>query len=274
MNRADIVFLQEWIYRRTGNRLPGVAGMPVAARVEALADSLDMSTEELIEVVREGLHPRLSVQLMEAVLNGETLFFREARVFQGLQTLILPQLIAARASQRRLRIWSGACSTGQELYSLAMILRANFPAIREWQLELLGTDLSPTRIQHASRGRYSQNEVNRGLPARYLVRYFDKCDGEWVVTRELRDAIDLQVQNLIEPWQVRGLFDMILMRHVFIYFDDTIRATILRQVREKLRDDGFLVLGSGETTRPVSDLFVRTEPPLAGCYQPARAHTR
>ena len=268
MRARDIEFLERWVHRHTGNLLRHVRGMPVAVRVESLAKESGMTTEELLAVVGEGLHPQLELQLMEVVLNAETLFFRDARFFRGLQEQLLPALLERRRAERRLRIWSGACSTGQEVYSLAILLREEFPELAGWHLDIIGSDLSPRRIQRATRGRYRQGEVNRGLPARYLVRHFDQDQDEWVVAPDLRAQIHFTVQNLIEPWSVTGRFDIVLLRHVLIYFDDQLRRSVLTRVHERLRGDGLLLLGSAEQPRPVGHLFDRSRPAIAGCFAP------
>lgn len=268
MHLDNFRFLCEWIYERTGNVLRTSTDTPFVARFERLATGLAMSTDDLVDSVRNGRHPRIDVQVMEVILNSETLFFRNVRLFHGIRYTIIPALLKARRQQRTLRIWSGACSTGQEIYSALILLREHFPELRQWRLDVVASDLSPTRVHRAQRGRYSQGEVNRGLPARYLVRYFTKQSDDWLISRDLIESVQFRVQNLLEPWRQAGKFDIILLRNVLIYFDPVGRERVLRRAHARLHDDAYLILGGAETPRPVSRLFDRIAM-LPGCYHPA-----
>jgi chemotaxis protein methyltransferase CheR len=207
------------------------------------------SIDELVGRMRSepkinGLHHRA----IDALTTNETLFFRDHHPFDALRRFVLPNVIAQRAGVRHLSIWSAACSTGQEPYSLAMLLREYFPELGGWSVSILGTDLSPSVLEKARRAEYSQFEVNRGLPANYLVKYFAQRGDHWRVRDEIRGMVEFRPMNLIEPWPVLLPFDVICLRNVMIYFDVETKKTILKRIRNCLLPHGCLVLGTAETT--------------------------
>jgi chemotaxis protein methyltransferase CheR len=185
---------------------------------------------------------------VDALTTNETFFFRDFHPFEALKKHVIPQLIKDRASVKRLTIWSGACSTGQEPYSMAMMLRDNFPVLRDWNIKILATDLSPTVLKQAQEGRYSQLEVNRGLPAPLLIKYFEKREGHWFIKPDLKPLIEFKPMNLIQPWPLMPGFDIIFLRNVMIYFDVETKKAILRRMRACLLSHGYLFLGTAETT--------------------------
>ncbi len=190
----------------------------------------------------------LHARVVDALTTNETFFFRDFHPFEALRKQVVPELIRERAALKRLTIWSGACSTGQEPYSLAMLLRDSFPELRDWAVKIYATDLSPTVLVQAKEGRYSQLEVNRGLPAPLLVRYFEKREGHWFVKPEIKAMIDFKPMNLIQPWPLMPGFDIIFLRNVMIYFDVDTKRSILRRMRACLLPHGHLFLGTAETT--------------------------
>jgi chemotaxis protein methyltransferase CheR len=185
--------------------------------------------------------------VVEAMTTNETSFFRDLHPFEALRTLLLPELILRRAAERRLRLWSNACSSGQEAYSLAMLLAMSFPAVHDWDLSILATDISREMVQRTQQGLFGQLEVNRGLPAPMLVRHFQRTGTQWQVKPELRRLIQAREMNLVEPWPTLPKFDVVMLRNVLIYFDLETKRNILRRVRQALRPDGYLFLGSAET---------------------------
>jgi len=191
-----------------------------------------------------GIHHRA----IESLTTNETLFFRDYHPFEALRRSILPALLAERAAARRLTIWSAACSTGQEPYSLAMLLREHFPQLQTWDVSILATDLSPAVLRSAQAGKYSQLEVNRGLPASYLVKYFAQHGDHWHINEDVKRWIEFRQMNLIQPWPVMPPFDLIFIRNVMIYFDVETKKTILKKIRNCLLPHGCLFLGTAETT--------------------------
>lgn len=187
-------------------------------------------------------------QVIDALTTNETSFFRDFHPFETLRKQLLPLLIARREPMRKLSIWSGAASTGQEAYSVAMILREHFPELRDWQVSILGTDLSPTVLSQAKEGAYSQLEVNRGLPAPMLLKYFTKVGAKWVVKDDLKKLVEFRQMNLFKPWPILPVFDLVLLRNVMIYFDIETKKEILKRIRNCIHPEGYLFLGAAETT--------------------------
>jgi chemotaxis protein methyltransferase CheR len=206
---------------------------------------------------------------------NETSFFRDCRPFDLLRTELFPALIEARRLSRSLRIWSAACSTGQEAYSVAMLLLEHFPAVTSWNLAIEGTDLSGEVVERAQSGRYHRIEINRGLPARLLVRYFEKAGEEWIARPEVRRLCHFRQANLCGPAlpfnRSSDQFDVIFLRNVMLYFGQETRRTLLAGIHRLLAPDGILFLGSSEQP---ADLSLWT-PTLAGgtCYYRKAAKT-
>jgi chemotaxis protein methyltransferase CheR len=199
--------------------------------------------------------------------NNETSFFRDLQPFEALRNVVLPKLMAKRAATRVLTIWSAACSTGQEPYSLAMMIREQVPTLLGWNLSIVATDLSSAALARAQAGRYSQMEVNRGLPAALLLRYFRRDGLEWVIAEEVRRMITFRAMNLAEPWiSITGI-DLLLMRNVLIYFDDRTKRDILARAGRVLSRDGYLLLGSAESPTLLSDAYEPFSIERTVCYQ-------
>jgi chemotaxis protein methyltransferase CheR len=221
----------------------------------------------LIARLRSTSYGDLHRQAVEAMTTNETLFFRDAHPFETFQTMVLPGLIASRASERRINILCAPCSSGQEPYSLAMLIRERFPQLASWSLRLMAADLSTEMLARAKAGRYSQLEVNRGLPAPYLVKYFRRQGVEWEISDEIRRMVELFPMNLAGQWPILPPLDIIFMRNVLIYFDLETKKSILSKVRRVLRPDGYLVLGGAETTFNRDESFERLTAGTAGWYR-------
>jgi len=204
--------------------------------------------ELLARMKKDPSYGALHAKAIDALTTNETFFFRDFQPFEALRQSIIPKLMEQRAAQRRIAIWSAACSTGQEPYSLAMLLRENFPQLATWNVTILATDLSPTVLTQARAGSYNQFEVNRGLPAPLLFKYFLKQGDRWVVKEDIRKMIEFRPMNLIEPWPIFPPFDIVLIRNVMIYFDVPTKQTILKKIRTCLQPQGSLFLGTAETT--------------------------
>lgn len=222
----------------------------VESRLQPVASEQGFTRlEDLIARLRdETAFGPLHARVVDALTVNETYFFRDTFPFDALRTEILPGLIARRGAQKKLRIWSAACSTGQEPYSVALLLHEHFPSLADWEITLLATDYSDRVLEQARRGEYNQVEVNRGLPAHYLVKHFVKHGERWTIKETLRNKVDFRRFNLIDPWPAFETFDLILLRNVLIYFDVPTKQAILHAVRQVLRPDGYLLLGAAETT--------------------------
>jgi chemotaxis protein methyltransferase CheR len=235
--------------------------LPLAHR-EGFA-SLSLFVERLQSAPFHALHQRA----VEAMTTNETSFFRDFHPFEALKKSVLPELVEKRGQERKLNIWCAACSTGQEPYTIAMLLREYFPNLASWNIGILATDLSSEMLARARQGRYSQLEVNRGLPASFLVKYFQKQGCEWQLRDDLRRMVQFQVINLAAAWPPVPLMDIVMMRNVLIYFGMDTKREILGKARRILRPDGYFFLGAAETTFNLDESFERLQVERATCYQ-------
>lgn len=206
------------------------------------------SLDDLAAALKRDPHGRLAEAVVEALTTNETLFFRDARPWEALRKEILPGLIRLRANERSLSIWCGAASSGQEPYSLAMLLRRHFPELSSWKLRLLATDLSEAMLERCREGLYSSVEVGRGLDPEFQRAYFRSEGTGWRLDAGIRAMVELRRQNLTQSFSGLGSFDLVLLRNVLIYFDEATKLDILRRVRQVLTPGGVLMLGATEMT--------------------------
>ncbi len=195
-------------------------------------------------------------QIVEALTTNETSWMRDSEPFVALRTTVIPELVAKRAASRRLRIWSAAASSGQEPYSIAMTL-ADIPALIGWKVEIIGSDLSHEMVDRCRAGRYSQLEMNRGLPATQLVRHFTREGAYFKVNPALAAMTSFLQVNLVRPLPPMGTFDIVFCRNVLIYFDTATKREVLRKIRQVMAPDGVLYLGAAEMTMGVDDAWER-----------------
>ena len=238
-------------------------------RREGLKD-LDGLAERLRSAPKTTHSAELVREVVEAMATNETLFFRDARPFTHLRQQTLPRLHRSRDASQPLRIWSAAASTGQEAYSLAMILAEHRATMPGRSVEVLGTDLARQPIQRAREGLYTQFEVQRGLPVQMLIRYFEKEERGWRVKPDIRAAVEFREWNLLADLSALGTFDIVFCRNVLIYFDSPTKARVLNAIARQIVSDGVLYLGGTETTLGLTTRFL----PLAaehGVYMPACA---
>lgn len=220
---------------------------------------------ELIGALRGG-DRNLVEEVVDAMTTNESFFFRDTKPFDQFRHVVLPHMIKERASKRHLRIWCAAASSGQEPYSLAMILDEFKTQLSGWRVEIIGTDISREILAKARAGLYSQFEVQRGLPIGLLVKYFQKKEDQWQISSEIRSKVQYKEFNLLEDFRPLGQFDVVYCRNVLIYFDQPTKSDVLARVSALMPDDGFLFLGGAETVLGISDKFK----PLArqrGIYQ-------
>lgn len=199
--------------------------------------------------------PLLS-EIVDAMTINETSFFRDLHPFEALKNEVIPHFLKVRAPSRRLNIWSAACSTGQEPYSIAMMLTDEFPQLETWDVKLLATDLASSVIAKAKSGKFPQFDVNRGLAAKSLIRHFKQEWGDWRLNDSIRNKVEFRQMNLIGHWPIMPQFDVVLLRNVLIYFDTDVRRQILRRIRSILAPDGYLILGNAETAVTLDSSFV------------------
>jgi chemotaxis protein methyltransferase CheR len=211
--------------------------------------------DELITILVMGREPGLSNQVVEALLNNETYFFRDRAPFDLVARHALPELARKRHSSRKIRIWSAGCSTGQEVYSVAMLFAENVAQWRGWTVDVLGTDVSSAVVERARSGVYTQFEVQRGLGINQTIRWFEECDDGWRAVEELRKNIRFQVHNLLEPPPHPGGFDIVLCRNVLLYLTPEKRRLAFDRLASAMAPDGWLMLGAGETVIGQTDRF-------------------
>jgi len=230
-------------------------------------DNLDQLVTKLVT----GSSPALTEQVIEALLNNETFFFRDKLPFDLLMGGPLKRIEAAKAAERKIAIWSVGCSTGQEAYSIAMTFAEQEVRWRGWTIEIVGTDISRSAIARAREGKYSQFEVQRGLPVMQMVRWFNEQGaGEWQIAQKLRHAVRFEVRNIVERPPEPKQFDMILCRNVLLYFAPDMRRLAFSRMADAVTPCGALMLGAAETVIGQTDRFV-SDPENRGLYIPAAA---
>ena len=233
---------------RTGQQLTLSRRWRIETALSALMRERGIGTlDELITILVMGKEPSLSQNVVEALLNNETYFFRDRTPFDVLARHALPELAKLRDKSRRLRIWSAGCSTGQEAYSLAMLFADEPEKWLGWTIDILGTDVSTSCVDRARAGIYSQFEVQRGLGINQMIKWFEECEGGWRAVESLRKPLRFQVHNLLEPPPHPGGFDIVLCRNVLLYLSPDKKALAFERLAASLADDGWLMLGAGET---------------------------
>jgi len=265
---SDFNYICDLVHRHSAIALESDKAYLIETRLAPLVRLAGFtSLQELIASLRTQppAHP-LYRQVVEAITTHETSFFRDLHPFEALKTTILPELLAKRQSPN-LTIWCAACSSGQEPYSVAMLVCEHFPILANRRTRIIATDLSETILARAREGLYSQIEVNRGLPATLLIKYFDKQGLHWRIKYEIRRMVEFQQSNLAEPWPLMPPLDVVLMRNVLIYFDVNTKKAILARIRSVLKPDGYLFLGSSETTLNLDPAFESISMGKSLCYQ-------
>ena len=264
------VFLRDFLKRTIGMEMGPEKDYLIEGRLGPIALTEGIaSVGELIEKLKREQDGELAKMVIDAMTTHETLFFRDTEPFSFLRDVILPDLEKRRASERRIRIWSAACSTGQEAYSVLMTLGESPLRFFEkgWQVDLLATDISDSAMEKAKRGLYSAFETQRGLPVEMRTKYFEERNGNWKIKDELRNRVRFQVVNLIHPFTGVGPFDIVFCRNVLIYFSVETRKQILAQIAKVLAPDGYLYLGGAETVMGLSDQFSRFENSKTSVYK-------
>lgn len=215
------------------------------------------SVKGLIQKLRQGADPALVNEVIEAMTTNESMFFRDQKPFQKLKDIVLPRLRQAKGTDTHLRIWSAACSNGQEAYSIALTLLENQGVLPGWSYEILGTDIAPKVIEKAKQGIYTQFEVQRGLPIQTLVKYFTQQEGNhWQLKEEVRRMVRFEIYNLLDDLGKFGKFDIIFCRNVLIYFDEETKKSILSRLLDAMPPHGVLFVGSTEAVHWLNDSLI------------------
>ncbi len=263
----DFDFVRTLVCDQAGIVLENGKEYLVESRLVPLAKRHGFESLDTLVTALRRADATLRRNVVEAMTTNETTFFRDIEPFEVLRKHVIPQLMAARGESRELRIWYGASSTGQEPYSLVMMLLDHFPQLAAWNVTHYATDINLEVLERARQGKYNQIEMNRGLPVTYLVKYFEKCGLEWQLKPAVRERVRFEPMNLVKSWPALPQFDIVMLRNVMIYFDIEAKKQILAKIRRQLKPDGYLFLGGAETTMGLSDAFQRMQFDRAGCYR-------
>jgi chemotaxis protein methyltransferase CheR len=263
-------YVRQLVHDSSAIALEPNKGYLVESRLLPLARQKGLpSVRELVAQLKSGPFGALHRQVVEAMTTNETSFFRDLHPFEALQKAVLPPLLTARSARKTLTIWSAACSSGQEPYTIAILLRERFPQLTDWNVQIIGSDLSQQILDRAACGNYSQHEVNRGLPASLLVKYFQKSELHWQIKPEIRKMVRFLRINLIEDWPALPVIDVIFLRNVLIYFTPDTKRLILQRVARQMAADGALFLGGAETTLGIDTDWERVNHGKTATYRPA-----
>jgi chemotaxis protein methyltransferase CheR len=266
LSPADFTFVTSLVRQRSAIDLQPGKEYLIESRLAPVAkDSGHVDLASLVVQLRRG-DAVLSDKVVDALTTNETSWFRDTYPFHAFSRTLLPD-VATRAPGRQMTIWSAACSSGQEAYSLAMLSLEWMKANPGSSIKILGTDISPTIVDKARSGRYSQLEVNRGLPARYLVEHFDQVGRDWVLRDHVRSLTRFEQGNLAKPAVGKPPCDIVFLRNVLIYFDLGTKRAVLDHVRRVLRPGGYLVLGGAESALSLDSAFQRMELEKAVVFQ-------
>lgn len=273
----DITFVSRLVGELCGVVLDDSKAYLIESRLGELAkDAGCTSYRELCQKARATSDRGLQTKIIDAITTQETLFFRDSSPFEALQHKVIPELIdrkARTAFPKRIRLWSSACSTGQEPYSLAMTLCELIPNILSWDISILATDISDSAIRTASTGWYARHEIERGMKPALLAKYFVEQRGGWKIKDQIRAMVCFQNRNLHQPFTGLGPFDIIFCRNVAIYFDAPRRRDLFLRLADVLTPDGHLFVGSSESLLDLGPRFAPQNHCRATFYQPNRART-
>lgn len=267
-NENDLIYLRELILTRSAIVLEPEKNYLLQSRLEPVAKEAGLtSLEELAQKLRSTPSGPLHEKVVEAMTTNETSFFRDMHPFEAFRESVLPDILKKRAESRTLSIWCGASSSGQEPYTIAMVIREHFPELATWDIKFVATDISTQMLEKCRSGKYSQLETNRGLPAQFLMKYFEKKGLSWQAKDELRNMVEFRQLNLAGSWPVMPKADIIWLRNVLIYFDVEMKKEILQKIRQVMQPDGYLFLGGAETTMNLDDNFQRLNFNATSCYR-------
>ena len=256
MNADDFNLLAKQIRDRSGLTLTRDKAYLLESRLLPVARKWNLKNlDELVTRLRSKQEQPLVRDIVEAMTTNESFFFRDIKPFDQFKQVVLPYLLQARAATKSIKIWSAACSSGQEPYTLAMVLREEKHRLAGWTIDILATDLSTEILSKAQAGLYSQFEVQRGLPIQMLVKYFKQVGDRWQIDASLREQVRYRPFNLLDEMGSLGTFDVVFCRNVLIYLDQPTKQSVLERLARQLAPDGFLYLGGAETVVGITDKF-------------------
>ena len=256
MNIDDFNLLSKLIKDRSGLTLTKDKAYLLESRLLPVARKWNLkSLDELVMRLRTRSEAGLVRDVVEAMTTNESFFFRDIKPFDQFKQVVLPFLLQARGTNRNIKVWSAACSSGQEPYTLSMMLKEERQKLIGWNVDILATDLSTEILAKAQAGLYSQFEVQRGLPIQLLVKYFKQAGDRWQIDSAIREMVRYRPFNLLDDLSGLGQFDVIFCRNVLIYFDQPTKQMVLERMARQLAPDGFLYLGGAETVVGITDKF-------------------
>ncbi|HNQ92996.1 MAG TPA: protein-glutamate O-methyltransferase CheR [Alphaproteobacteria bacterium] len=266
MKVADFEIYKSMLYERSGLVITPDKSYLLDSRLTPIAKKWGHPTLEAMTLQLRALPDEALIKdIVEAMTTNETSFFRDTRPFEIFKDTVLPHMTEARKGKKTLRIWCAACSSGQEPYSLAMILKEKELLLKGWRFEIVATDLSEEILATAKKGSYSQFEVQRGLPIQYLMKYFTQVGETWQIKDEIKNMIKFSSFNLLGDMSRMGMFDVVFCRNVLIYFDEKTKGSVLEKMERQMESDGFLFLGGAETVLGITNKFV-AQPEKRGLY--------
>lgn len=256
MNTNDFQLVSRVVKERSGLMLSEDKAYLLESRLNPVARRYGFKgIDELVQAIRLGKDEALLKDATEAMTTNESFFFRDTRPFDQFRDIVLPHILTERATKKSFRIWSAACSNGQEPYSLAMVIKEKGAALAGWNIDIIATDLSDEVLTKAREGSYTQFEVQRGLPINLLVKYFKQEGDLWRIDEGLRRMVTFKPFNLLNSPACLGGFDVVFCRNVLIYFDRDTKSSVLSKIAKLMPSDGFLYLGGAETVLGISDRF-------------------
>ncbi len=268
MTPLDYDYLRKLLKERSGLTLSADKQYLVESRLLPVARKAGVDgLGGLVQKLKSPGAEPLIVEVVEAMTTNESFFFRDKIPFDLFRNAIMPALLAARGPHRQIRVWCAAASTGQEPYSLSIVLKEMAAQVAGWRIEILGTDLSTEVLEKAKVGIYSQFEVQRGLPIQMLVKYFTQVGDTWQINPEIRAMVQYKPLNLLHNFSHLGPFDVVYCRNVLIYFDQDTKVDVLGRLAKIMAPDGYLVLGAAETVVGLTDIF-KPVPDQRGLYAP------
>jgi chemotaxis protein methyltransferase CheR len=273
MNDTEFEFLRAMLKTQSGLALTVEKRYLVESRLSPLCRKFNLSTiSDLVMKLRSNRDIALEKAVIEAMTTNETFFFRDKTPFDLFKDHLLPKAIASRSTQRRIRIWCAAASTGQEPYTLAMILDEAKSKMPGWSVEIIATDICDEVLDRARSGLYTQFEVQRGLPVQMMLKYFTQEGDHWRIAQNIRSMVTFKNLNLIKDFSSQGIFDIVFCRNVLIYFDALQKSDVLRRISKVMAPDGVLVMGAAETVIGLSDTLA-AHPEHRGAYVANKAST-
>jgi chemotaxis protein methyltransferase CheR len=268
MKITDFDLYKDLLKEKSGLTLTPDKSYLLDSRLTPVAKKWNFASLDAMSMTLRGMpDKKLIIDIVEAMTTNETSFFRDQKPFDNFRDVVLPHLLKERAKQKSIRIWCAAASSGQEPYSLAMLIKEQGAKLAGWKTEIVATDISLDILDKAKKGEYTQFEVQRGLPITMLVKYFEQKGDAWALKPEVRNMIKFDYFNLLDDMTKLGTFDVIFCRNVLIYFDQPSKAAVMEKMAKRLPSDGFLFLGGAETVLGITDSF-KPLPNARGLYIP------